>query len=129
VQTLATKRSFLECALPGAAFETVWAQALFVSPLQPSGSHSPAQVRRDIAMTLGRLGVIGCAAHVAREYGDHPDTAVARMSWALATIDAVYKPSQRSKGPATASSSRTEATHLPHQPGGTSAAHFTPVWT
>jgi hypothetical protein len=27
---------------------------------------------------------------VAGEFGDHPDTAVARMSWALATIQTVY---------------------------------------
>jgi hypothetical protein len=27
---------------------------------------------------------------MAGEFGDHPDTAVARMSWALATIHAVY---------------------------------------
>jgi len=27
---------------------------------------------------------------MAGEFGDHPDTAVARMSWALATIQTVY---------------------------------------
>jgi hypothetical protein len=27
---------------------------------------------------------------VAGEFGDHPDTAVARMSWALATIHTIY---------------------------------------
>jgi hypothetical protein len=27
---------------------------------------------------------------VASEFGDHPDTAVARMSWALVTIQTVY---------------------------------------
>jgi len=27
---------------------------------------------------------------MAGEFGDHPDTAVARMSWALATIETVY---------------------------------------
>jgi hypothetical protein len=27
---------------------------------------------------------------LAEEYGNHPDTAVARMRWALTTIDTVY---------------------------------------
>jgi hypothetical protein len=27
---------------------------------------------------------------MAGEFGDHPDAAVARMSWALATIETVY---------------------------------------
>jgi hypothetical protein len=39
---------------------------------------------------LRRLGTGGCAAAVAGEYGDHPDTAAARMTWALATVHAVY---------------------------------------
>jgi|SRR5450755_1036866 len=51
---------------------------------------SPGQVRRAVATTLRRRGVGGCAAQLAGEFGDHPDTAVARMSWALATIHAVY---------------------------------------
>src|SRR5438034_678796 len=32
----------------------------------------------------------GCATLVAGEYGEHPDTAASRMSWALATVRAVY---------------------------------------
>ena len=58
--------------------------------LQPSGAPCPDQVRRAAATTLRRLGVRGCAAQVAGEFGDHPDTAVARMSWALATVHAIY---------------------------------------
>jgi hypothetical protein len=75
--------------MPG-AFEVVRAEALFVSTLQPSGSPSPDQIRRAVAVALQRLGVRGCAAQVAGEFGDHPDTAVARMSWALATINTAY---------------------------------------
>jgi hypothetical protein len=41
-------------------------------------------------MTLHRLGALGCAVQAAGEFGDHPDIAVARMRWALATIKAVY---------------------------------------
>ena len=71
-------------------FETVRAEALFASPLQPSGPPTPDQVRRAVTMTLQRLGATGCAVQAAGEFGDHPDTAVARMRWALATINEVY---------------------------------------
>ena len=88
-EILGTKRSLSGREMPG-TFEAVRAEALFVSTLQPSGSPSPDQIRRAVATTLLRLGVRGCAAQVAGEFGDHPDTAVARMSWALATINTVY---------------------------------------
>ena len=60
------------------------------------------QVKRIIVKPGGRLSlqkhhhrsehwiVVRGAARVTVEFGDHPDTAVARMSWALATIHAVY---------------------------------------
>ena len=86
---MATKTSLAGREMPG-TFEAVRAEALFLSALQPSGSPSPDQIRRAVTTTLRRLGVRGCAAQVAGEYGDHPDTAVARMSWALATINTVY---------------------------------------
>jgi hypothetical protein len=89
VESLVTKTSLPGCEMPG-TFEAVRAEALFVSTLQPSGSPSPDQVRRAVATTLRRLGVRGCAARMASEFGDHPDTAVARMSWALATIHTLY---------------------------------------
>jgi hypothetical protein len=85
-ETLATKTSLAGYEMPG-TFEPVRAEALFVSTLQPSGSPSPDQIRRAVATTLQRLGLRGCAAQVAGEFGDHPDTAVARMGWALATIN------------------------------------------
>jgi hypothetical protein len=71
-------------------FDAVRAEALFMSALQPSESPSPSQVRRTVVTTLRRLGVRGCAAQAAGEFGDHPDAAVARMSWALTTIHMVY---------------------------------------
>jgi hypothetical protein len=98
VETLATKTS-----LPGyetaGTFEAVRAEALFASILQPSGSPSPDEVRRAVATTLRRLGVRGCAAQMAGEFGDHPDTAPARMSWALATIHTVYQPPSMTTAP------------------------------
>jgi hypothetical protein len=96
-EILATKTSLPGCEGPG-TFEAARAGALFASTLQPSGSPSPGQIRRAVTATLQRLGVRGCAEQVAGEFGDHPDTAVARMSWALATIHTVYPAPP--KGPA-----------------------------
>jgi hypothetical protein len=71
-------------------FEVVRAEALFVSTLQSSDSPGPDQVVRAVAKSMRRLGISGCTAQMAREFGDHPDTAPARMIWALATIRTVY---------------------------------------
>ena len=89
VEILATKASLPGRELPS-TFEAVRAEALFASTLQPSGSASADQVRRAVTTTLRRLGIHGCAAQMASEFGDHPDTATARMCWALATIRTVY---------------------------------------
>jgi hypothetical protein len=60
------------------------AEALFVSPLQPSEHPSPAQVRAAIdASLLSYGGPVGCASWLAAEYGDHPEVAADRMRWAL----------------------------------------------
>jgi hypothetical protein len=88
-EILATKTSLAGYEMPG-TFAAVRAEALFVSTLQPSGSPSPDQIRRVVATTLQRLGVRGCAARVAGDFGDHPDIAAARRGWALATINTVY---------------------------------------
>jgi hypothetical protein len=88
-EILATKTSLAGSEMPD-TFEAVRAEALFASTVQPSGSPSPDQIRRAVAATLQRLGVRGCAVRVAGEFGDHPDTAVARMGWALATIHTVF---------------------------------------
>jgi hypothetical protein len=97
-EILAAKTSLPGWQRPG-TFETFRAEALFASTLQPSGSPSSEQVRRVVATTLRRLGIGGCAARTAAEFGDHPDTAVTRMSWALATIRAVYPPSSMTPAP------------------------------
>ena len=71
-------------------FEAIRAEALFASPLQSSESPSSDQVRHAVATTLRRFGIRGCAAQLAGEFGDHPDTASARMTWALAMIRTTY---------------------------------------
>jgi hypothetical protein len=85
------KTSLAECEMPVTP-EAVRAEALFASTLQPSGSTSPDQIRGAVAATLRQLGSDGCAARTAAEFGDHPDTAIARMCWALATVRMVYPP-------------------------------------
>jgi len=90
-EILTAKTSLAECEMPG-TFEAVRAEALFASTLQPSGSTSPDEVRDAVAAMLRRLGSSGCAARAAGEFGEHPDTAVARMCWALATIRMAYPP-------------------------------------
>jgi hypothetical protein len=73
------------------------AQALFVSYLQPSQQPGPDQVAAAIEDSLLRWGPSGCAAAAAAEYGEHPDTAAARMRWALA-VSALIEPLERSNG-------------------------------
>jgi hypothetical protein len=66
---------------------TARAEALFLSHLQPSEHPTPAQIAAAIRVTLRqRGGVAGCAAALAEEYGEHPETAAARMRWALSVV-------------------------------------------
>ena len=68
----------------------VWADALFVSMLQRSDKPSAGQVRQAIAAAVRAYGGRGCAERVAQEFGDHPETAVARMRWARALASEVF---------------------------------------
>jgi hypothetical protein len=86
---MADRTSLARSEMPGTS-ETVRAAALFASTLQPSVAPSPDHVRGAVATTLLRLGSSGCAARTAAEFGDHPDTAAARMCWALTTVRMVY---------------------------------------
>ena len=69
--------------------QSVRAEALFASLLQPSEVPSGVQIADAIAASLRNHGAAGCAAAVAAEYGEHPDVAVARMRWALAQLASV----------------------------------------
>jgi hypothetical protein len=68
----------------------VWADALFASMLQRSDGPSAGQVRQAVAAALGAYGGRGCAERVAQEFGDHPETAVARMRWARGVVGEVF---------------------------------------
>ncbi len=71
--------------------ELVRAEALFASTLQSSESPTADQVRRAVSATLHRLGATGCAALLAGEFGEHPDTAAARMTWALRASELAFR--------------------------------------
>ena len=75
------------------------ADALFASALQCSDEPTAAQVRRAIGMATSALGPVGCAARVAQEYGEHPETAVARMRWARAAVASAFGGSSGSCSP------------------------------
>ena len=64
------------------SISAVRADALFVSALQRSEELSTGQVWQAVAAAVRAFGSKGCAERVAQEFGDHPDTAVARMRWA-----------------------------------------------
>ena len=66
------------------------ADALFASRLQRCDEPSAGQVRQAIATAIGEFGYPGCAARVAQEFGDHPETAVIRMRWARAMAGAAF---------------------------------------
>jgi hypothetical protein len=66
------------------------ADALFASTLQRSDRPSAGQVREAIAAALRAYGGRGCAERVAQEFGDHPETAVARMCWARGMVGEVF---------------------------------------
>ncbi|MEV4566632.1 hypothetical protein AB0K12_22930 [Nonomuraea sp. NPDC049419] len=73
---------------------TELAQVLFVTPLQPSDGLSPAQIRSAVDERLCACGgdPSWCAAYVAQEAGDHPETYAPRMRWALAAVAGAYEP-------------------------------------
>jgi hypothetical protein len=55
--------------------------ALFASGLQPSDALTAETVAKAINRAIRRLGLRGCIARMAQEFGDHPDAAATRMSW------------------------------------------------
>ena len=68
----------------------VWADALFASMLQRSDGASAGQVRKAITAAVRAYGSRGCAERVAQEFGDHPETAVARMRWARGVVGELF---------------------------------------
>jgi hypothetical protein len=67
--------------------DAIRSAALFVSVQQGSNVVSGSAVWRAIEDAIYQFGVNGCIARVAEEFGDHPDTAIARMRWVHSVID------------------------------------------
>jgi hypothetical protein len=76
--------------MTGQMLESVRAEALFVSDVQRSDRLNAGQVRAAVLRTVRRYGTRHLAELVAAEYGEHPETAVTRMSWALGTVRTAY---------------------------------------
>jgi hypothetical protein len=68
------------------------AEALFVSLLQPSECPSREAVEEAITTMILQYGSDGCAAGVAIEFGDHPESAVRRMAWVHSELTEVLAP-------------------------------------
>ncbi len=54
----------------------------------PTESQATTSIRHAVLMYGG---IHGCAVGLAHEYGEHPETASARMRWARAVVDSVYR--------------------------------------
>ncbi|TMR01150.1 hypothetical protein ETD83_15295 [Actinomadura soli] len=69
------------------------AEILFCCRLQESDHPSAEQVRRAIDDRFGACGGdrSACVAVVAQEAGDHPETYMTRMRWALSTVSEAYR--------------------------------------
>ena len=72
------------------SIDTARTDALFASVLQIADEPSAVQVRQAIDAATGTLGDVGCAAKVAQEFGEHPETAVTRMRWAREEVACVF---------------------------------------
>jgi hypothetical protein len=74
-------------------------EALFTSVLA-TGSDPAYDIVEQAIRTAVRThgGVRGCAADVASEYGDYPDTAVPRMRWARHVVHTLYPPPAYARG-------------------------------
>jgi len=70
--------------------ENVRAEALFVSDVQSAERFDATCVRKAVMRSVRRHGPRGCAELVAHEFGEHPETAVSRMSWVLNAVRAAY---------------------------------------
>jgi hypothetical protein len=68
----------------------VRSEALFASTLQPSDQPTAAQVRAEIERTVRRLGVSGCVACLAKDFGDTPSCAAMRMLWARRLVADIF---------------------------------------
>jgi len=93
------------------------ADALFASVLQISDAPSAMQVKQAIDAATSALGDLGCAARVAQEFGEHPETAVTRMRWAREEVACVFGGSPSGTSYAARPARPTGACPAPRLPG------------
>lgn len=67
------------------------AEALFASSLQPADHPGCDKAENAIREMLETLDVADCAAVMAAEFGEHPETATDRMRWALSLVRAIWQ--------------------------------------
>ena len=65
-------------------------EALFASGLQRSDEPTAQEVAAAISHAVRELGTRGCAARMAQEFGDHPETACERMRWARQVVAGLH---------------------------------------
>ena len=65
-------------------------EALFASDVQISQQPTAESIRAAVTATMARLGPAGCAARVAQEFGEHPDSALGRMRWARHAVRTAF---------------------------------------
>ena len=99
------------------SIDTARADALFASVLQISDAPSAVQVKQAIDAATSALGDLGCAARVAQEFGEHPETAVTRMRWAREEVAFVFGGSPSGTSYAPRHARPTDACPAPRLPG------------
>jgi hypothetical protein len=99
------------------SIDTARADALFASVLQISDAPSAVQVIQAIDAATSALGDLGCAARVAQEFGEHPETAVTRMRWAREEVAFVFGGSPSGTSYAPRRARPTGACPAPRLPG------------
>jgi hypothetical protein len=80
----------MEQAMNPDVISAMWAEALFASSISAFAPVTPSEVDAAIRATIKRLHVRGCVEIVANEFGEHPDTAVNRMRWAVTVVTEMY---------------------------------------
>jgi hypothetical protein len=78
-------------AIPTDLLTAARAKALFTSDLpiycQPTRADVAAAIRHAVRIYGGTRG---CTVEVGGEYGEHPETAIPRMRWALSVVHTIY---------------------------------------
>jgi hypothetical protein len=83
----------------GQLIDDARAEALFVTDIQRSECPTSEQVRAAIIGAFHRHGGSrNCAALVAQEFGEHPETAVARMCWARRAVREAFHAEDQAAG-------------------------------